>query len=128
MTMLTKRLAEYVKHRRAGIRPTKAAELAGYAKPYRVQGWRLDRLKIVQVELAKPVQGGGGDALATKLSTGMSRVAACELLATMGQNTDLNPNARISAIRLLAELNNWAAPEAASPTTNIYFGTVEKDV
>lgn len=126
MTMLTKRLAEYVKHRRSGIRPTKAAELAGYAKPYRVQGWRLDRLKIVQVELAKPANNN--DSLATKLSTGMSRMAACELLATMGQNTDLNPNARISALRLLAELNNWAAPEAASATTNIYFGTIEKDV
>jgi hypothetical protein len=124
--MLTRRLQEYVKHRRAGIRPAKAAELAGYAKPYRVQGWRLDRLKVVQIELAKPL--AGSDSLVEKLSTGMSRAAACDLLATMGQNIDINPNARIAAVRLLAELNNWAAPENAAPTTNIYFGKTEANL
>jgi hypothetical protein len=124
--MLSKRLQEYVKHRRSGIRPAKAAELAGYAKPYRVQGWRLDRLKVVQIELAKPLRGD--DSLVAKLSTGMSRASACELLAKMGENTDINPNARISALRLLAELNNWAAPGASTPTTNIYLGKLENDL
>jgi hypothetical protein len=126
MGMLSSRLREYVKHRRSGIRPAKAAELAGYAKPYRVQGWRLDRLKAVQIELAKPL--AGSDSLVEKLSTGMSRAAACDLLATMGQNDDINPNARIAAVRLLAELNNWATAEKTQQTTNIFLGKTEENL
>jgi len=87
-------------------------------------------LKEVQIELAKPPSTRpeiGVDNLAVNLTAGMTRDAACKLLTRMGENEDLNPFARIGAVRLLSELQHWTEPGTRVGVV-IQLGNVEKDL